>query len=71
MSTCYNLVPRSLFAGFGSGRPASIAREKRPWDEVVFAMQIMNRQLRIGGGGGGGGGVHDQYLGIGESLTVF
>ena len=50
--TCYNLVPRSLFAGFGGGRPASIAREKRPGDEVVFAMQTMNRQLRIGGGGG-------------------
>ena len=49
--TCYNLVPRSLFPGFGGGRTTSKAREKRPGDEVVLAMKTTNRQLRIGGGG--------------------
>ena len=51
-ATCYNLVPRSLFPGFGGGRTTSKAREKRPGDEVVLAMKTTNRQLRIGGGGG-------------------
>ena len=54
-ATCYNLVPRSLFPGFGGGlrggRTTSKAREKRPGDEVVLAMKTTNRQLRIGGGG--------------------
>ena len=53
-ATCYNLVPTSIFPGFGSGRPTSKAREKRPWDEVVLAMQAMSRQLQIGGEGEGG-----------------
>ena len=50
-ATCYNLVPRSLFPGFGGGRTTSKAREKRPGDEFVLAMKTTNRQLRIGGGG--------------------
>ena len=53
-ATCYNLVPRSIFPGFGGGRPICKAREKRPWDEVVLAMQAMSRQLQIGGEGEGG-----------------
>ena len=31
----YNLVPRSLFPGFGGGAPTSKARKKGPGDEVV------------------------------------
>ena len=59
--------PRSIFPGFGGGRPTSVAREKRPWDEVVLAMQAMSRQLQIGGKGEG---VLDQYLDIDEALRV-
>ena len=48
------LQPRSqvgsLFPGFEGGRPICKAREKRPGDEVVLAMQTMSRQLQIGGG---------------------
>ena len=43
----------SLFPSFGGGRPICKAREKRPEDEVVLAMQTMRRQLQIGEGGGG------------------
>ena len=54
--TGYLLQPRSHvdFSFFGGGRPTSKAREKRPWDEVVLAMQAMSRQLQIGGEGEGG-----------------
>ena len=52
-ATCYNLVPRSIFRGFGGGRPTSKAREKRPGEEVLLAMQTMSRLLQIRWGGGG------------------
>ena len=66
-SACYNRVPRSLFPGFGGGRPICKAREKRPGDEVVLAMQTMSHNYRSGERRG----VLDQYLGIGEPLRVW
>ena len=65
-SACYNRVPRSLFPGCGGGRPICKAREKRPGDEVVLAMQTMSHNYRSGERRG----VLDQYLGIGEPLRV-